>query len=256
MDPQTRTWWTFLRVFSVVNIALWVGTAVVWTGSDTGTQAIQLVCAGLYAVVCAFRSFWPRVDLERVVLVDHPLSSIALGRASATIAEMAFTVQCALFVADLATMTDLPFGPVAWMLVPLIAVAQMACWMGVVTLDHRWHAVEESLWGLAMAMLAVVFAWSLVAVEGMWIPVVALGLIGSLAGGWVMLVLDVPMYVARARSEREAGATTLSVREGFADAVIRREPTGSWETWKHEVTWMTPYFTGCVWLSIALVWLS
>ena len=256
MDPQTWRWWTLLRGCSVLNIAAFLATAGVLAGQVSGTQAIQLACAGIYVAVCAFRSFWPRVDLERVVLVDHPLSSIVLGRTSATIAEMAFTVQCALFVADLAVRTQLPFGGVAWVLVPLIAVAQLACWLGVVTLDHRWHAVEETLWGIAMALLTGVFGWSLTVLDGGWIGIVGLGLVGSLAGGFVMLALDVPMYVRRAREERAAGKPVLSVAMGFSDALVRREPTGSWDVWKHEVAWMTPYFTGCVWLSIALVWLS
>ena len=94
MDARTWRWWSFLRGVSLLNLGLLGLTAA------TQVWSVQLACAGIYVGVCAFRSFWPRIDLERTVLVDHPLSAIPLGRTAATIAEVAFTVQLALFLTD------------------------------------------------------------------------------------------------------------------------------------------------------------
>jgi len=249
IEPNTWRWWTFLRAASVLNfVLLGLTAALAWPIKQSA--GIHLACATIYTIVCAFRSFCPRVDLERTVLIDHPLSSIALGRTSATIAEMAFTVQMSLFAVSLGTGLE----ALAWSLVPLIALAQTACWTAVVTLDHRWHAMEELLWGAAMVILAVIFARALPG-EGIYRWLLPLGLVGCGLGAFVMLILDVPMYFKRHAAEKEKGTRFLPIGEGIRDAISRREPTGAWETWKHEVAWMTPYFSACVWLSIAAVWL-
>ena len=246
MDPETWRWWTLLRATSVLNLLL-LGWTAATVPLDGPNRAVQLTCATIYVLVCGFRSFWPRVDLERTVLVDHPLSSIALGRTAATVAELVFTLQCALFVHGLGA------HAVAWSLVPLIAVAQGCCWLGVLTQNHLWHAAEEALWAVMMAMLAVVF---ISAAPGA-APAAALilGVVGCFAGAFVMAGVDIPMYVARWRSESAAGRRYLTVRAGFADALHRRVPTGAWAVWRREVPWMTPYFSAAVWLSLGMVWL-
>lgn len=256
MDGQTRQWWTFLRAASLLNIALWTLTvvSVPWDGPQRVQQA---TCAAIYVAVCAFRSFWPRVDLERTVLREGPLSSIALGRSAATLAELAFTVQCALWVHGLAGRLGLGWGQVlAWSFVPVIALAQACCWRAVLTLDHRWHAAEEVLWGLFMGLLAAVFVAAWPHCVGLDAWVIGVGLLGTACGAYVMLILDVPMYFARFGAERARGAPLLGLCEGWSDAVRRRHASGAWEVWREEVAWMTPYFSVGVWLSIALVWLT
>ena len=100
IDPQTRRWWTALRGVSLLNIGLWLG--VVWAVDlELPYRRAQLVLSGVYTWVCAFRSFYPRVDLERTVLVDHWLSGIVLGRSAATLAEMCFTLQLTLLLLEL-----------------------------------------------------------------------------------------------------------------------------------------------------------
>ncbi|MDF1660711.1 MAG: hypothetical protein P1V97_03010, partial [Planctomycetota bacterium] len=146
MDKKTWIWWTGLRSVSLFNIGLLVTT--VCLAPDTTNGDIHLICAAIYTVVCAFRSFFPRVDLERTVLIDHPLSSIALGRSAATVAEMAFALQCAVFAASLSP----EFRWIPFVLIPLIAIAQLCCWAGVLTLNHLWHAGEEILWGGSMLL--------------------------------------------------------------------------------------------------------
>lgn len=248
MDKKTWIWWTGLRLVSVLNIGLLVAT--VFLAPESNSRQVHLICATIYTLVCAFRSFFPRVDLERTVLIDHPLSSVFLGRSSATIAEMAFTLQCAVFAASL----NPDFNWIPYALLPLIAVAQVCCWTGVLTLNHLWHGAEEVLWGLGMILLATVFILALPG-EGLYKTLLPLGILGCGAGAFVMLVLDVPMYFKRRRQAIKSEAPVLGILEGVKDAIARREATGQWSVWKHEVAWMTPYFSACVWLSIAGVWL-
>lgn len=251
MDRSTHLWWTALRGIALFNVALLAFTAL-----SAPSRPAQLLCAAIYVVVCAFRSLLPRVDLERIVLVDHWLPSIAIGRTAATIAELAFTVQCALFVDKLADQSDLPvLHVVASSLVPLIAAAQVCCWLGVLTLRHGWHAAEEALWALVMGLIAAAFSAAWPAVASMR-PLLALGIVACAGGALVMVALDIPMYLRRSREERASGRAFLSVPEGILDALRRRHPEGSWDLWRREVLWMTPYFSAGVWLSIALVWVG
>jgi hypothetical protein len=251
LDPATRAWWTLLRAGSLLNLLL---LALLWLEPlpAQGAPLAQRLCASIYVGVCAFRSFLPRVDLERTVLVDHPLSSIALGRSAATLAEMAFTVQIALFVHRLAEQAQQPaLTLLAIGIVPLIAVAQACCWRAVLTGNHRWHAAEELLWGIEMIAVGGAFAlaWPL---AGDLKPALALGIAGCAAGAWVMLVIDIPMYLRRYATERAAGIPLRGLGEGWRDAATRRVPAGDWATWRPEARWMTPYFTICTLLSLGM----
>jgi hypothetical protein len=255
LHPNTRRWWGLLRGVSALNIALLLCTWL-WVRPTDTAGWVSLVAAGLFVGVCAFRSAFPRVDLERTVMVDHWLSSIVLGRTAATVAEMAFMVQCALYVERLGTHSGMAWlHGIAVAAVVVIAVAQVCCWLGVLTLNHLWHAAEEALWAVTMVMLGVAFVASWGAVTGIDRVLIPIGLVGVVAGGWVMAGLDIPMYLRRWRAETASGTRFLGVSEGFVDALHRRERTGSWAVWQHEVAWMTPYFSAAVWVSLVLAWL-
>ena len=63
-------------------------------GSTTAHQLMLFLCAA-YVFGCAFRSFLPRADVQRICLFDTWLSSVTVGRTVATIAEVAFAAQWA-----------------------------------------------------------------------------------------------------------------------------------------------------------------
>jgi hypothetical protein len=82
-------WWGLLTLVSGVNIAVWfvlyrelplqpTGAA----GSTAGIGAMLLFCAA-YVFGCAFRSFLPRADVQRICLFDTWLSSVMVGRSVA-----------------------------------------------------------------------------------------------------------------------------------------------------------------------------
>jgi hypothetical protein len=117
-------WWRALCVLGVLNICLWL---TIWYFNE-GTDpyfAIQIALSGVYVFVCAYRSLFPRVDLERLVLVDSSLSSIFLGRCAATIAEICFGLQLGLLVHQLGVHAGLPWVQhTAWVITFCTIVAQ------------------------------------------------------------------------------------------------------------------------------------
>ncbi|MDF1666231.1 MAG: hypothetical protein P1V97_31035, partial [Planctomycetota bacterium] len=103
-------------------------------------------------------------------------------------------------------------------------------------------------------LLAIVFIIAMPG-TGIYTALLPLGVVGCAMGAFVMLVLDVPMYFRRRREAIQSGERVLGILAGLRDATTRRKSTGDWSVWKQEVSWMTPYFSACVWLSIAAVWL-
>lgn len=250
-ERKVASWHRALSAAAAANLALW------WWSRSAASDAYgarQWALCGVFTAVCAFRSFLPRVDLERFVLVDHPLSAVFLGRCAATVAEVSFAAQVALALRLVAARTGLGWiGAYALCVVPLLSLAQVFCWYSVATLDHAGHAVEESLWTLTHAGsgLCMALAWAHAPPDLK--PFCASGAV--LAAGFVafMVTVDVPMYVRRWRAGRADGARYLPLGAGLRDAWSRRVPTRRWEDWKEEVAWLTMYFTGAVWVSLLMV---
>jgi len=134
LDHHTFLWWTFLSLIALANMAVWVWSYL--TIDTTGAascpahhpyQRHHLHLSGVYVFVCAYRSFWPRIDLERYCLFDTFASSVALGRSAATVAEVSFAAQIALWLYHVgaihghAHLQHLALG-----LVPAIATAQVS----------------------------------------------------------------------------------------------------------------------------------
>lgn len=253
-DPQkTHVWWRLLSSIAVFNCIAWAVTFFVVDASSVDVRR-QLVLSGIYTAVCAFRSFLPRIDLERTVLVDSPLSSVALGRSAATVAEVSFAAQVGLFVAEVGDRAGFAwFDVVGVIVVVLLSTAQLFCWSSVITLSHLGHAVEESLWAIVFTMVGVCLALSAGRTDGVWHVVTVVGSVAAAGYVGFMVVIDVPMYLRRWRKSLRDGDRRLGFVDGLKDAAARRHPTRSWAVWRPEVGWLTGYFTFAVWLSLALV---
>jgi hypothetical protein len=245
----TMSWWLVLCAISAINVASWVVLALSSPSIDP-FRRWQLLLSAVFVVVCAFRSAYPRVDLERRCLWDSPLSSIALGRSAATVAEMAFTAQLSLLCDKLGALGGAPWiASIGWAFLPLIAVAQVACWYAVLTRDHLGHAIEEMLWATMVALIAVVLVVSTTHLSRL---ALVAGLAACAAAFTVMVFFDIPMYFRR-RAEWTATKTRrFGLAEGFRDALLRRAPTRDFADWRPETIWMTPYFSLAVWLSLGM----
>lgn len=251
---KTILWWRVLKGIATLNIVAWIATATM-VDTDAALVGAHLALSAVYVVACAYRSVRPRVDLERTALVDDWTSSMVLGRGAATIAEVCFAIQIALLVHQAALEAEVVAlqRTVPVMIVLALALAQVFCWWSVVTLSHLGHAIEESLWAVTFAAVAVAMAVMLPDLTGplWWAAVISIpACIGYVA---FMVIVDVPMYVKRWRA---GSGRQLGLAEGFQDAWRRRVATRSWTVWKPEVAWMTGYFSGAVWVSLSLVHLA
>lgn len=89
-------WWSLLTLVSAINIAAWFSLyhylQKPQTGSTSGVELMLLLCAA-YVFGCAFRSFLPRADVQRICLFDTWLSSVMIGRSVATVAEVCFAAR-------------------------------------------------------------------------------------------------------------------------------------------------------------------
>ena len=196
----------------------------------------------------------PVFDVQRIVLVDSWWSSVIVGRSVATLAELCFVAQWALLLRDTARSTGSAVaGVAARALLPLIVIAELCSWHAVLTTSNLGHAVEESLWGLCAALVALCLLALWPRVESSRRPLLAFWCAAAAVYVAYMFAVDVPMYWARWLADEAQGRIYLSVLQGAIDASTRWTVTHSWEVWKTEVTWMTLYFSLAVWLSIALV---
>jgi hypothetical protein len=254
-------WWTLLATVAVVNACGWQCTAAVVARRSPGVEASagrlqrsQLLLSAVFVFGCGFRSLFPRADVQRIGLVDSWLSSVLVGRAVATAAELCFMAQWALLLNAAARSAGSRFaGAVSRLVVPLIALAEVCSWSAVLTTCYLGNVLEESLWALTAGLLVagcVVIWWRCRAARR---PFLAAALVlGTLYVAFMCLV-DVPMYVSRWQADEAGGRTYLTLARGLHDAWSRRVVTFSWAQWRPEIPWMTLYFSVCVWWSLALV---
>jgi len=252
-------WWAVLTLVSGVNIAVWV-----WlyrtlqeprSGGLAGAFGIELMlllCAA-YVFGCAFRSFLPRADVQRICLFDTWLSSVMIGRTVATVAELCFAVQWAMLLHRLGTMTGADSTlNAAWVIVPLIVIAECFSWHAILTRNYCCHAIENSLWGVAFFIVAIGLCRLLPEFNGMVRVVLVLAIVGIAGFLAFLATVDVPMYLARWRTEVANGSRPLSPLEGLRDASFRWVVTHDIAEWMEEIPWMSLYFSAAVWSSLAL----
>ena len=206
------------------------------------TRRLLLWLAALYVLGCGFRSVLPMIDVPRFCLHDTWASYIVVGRSVATVAELAFAVQCALLLREAgATRASLA-------VVPLIAVAEILSWLATLTTNNLFHAFENSLWALtaALALAFLASRWQLVGDRGKRVIAAAIGCGAAFIA--FIAIIDVPMYLAR----WQAGQDYLSLGDGMREIVQHCVVTRDWAKWREDALWLTLYFTVAVWISIAL----
>lgn len=248
-------WWRALSVLGLSNICLWL---LIWRfGSSSDPYcALQLALSGVYVFVCAYRSIFPRVDLERLVVVDSTLSNIFLGRTAATIAEICFGIQLGLLVHQLGGYAGLPWVQhAAWLITICTVVAQAFCWHSILTLNHITQAVESFLWAAGFSWMAALLTIIAMYSSGVVNLLAVVGAAGSAAFVLYAFFVDIPLYVRRFRSGKAEGQRYLSISAGLQDAWGRREQSHSWDRWRDDALWLTPYFSVGAWFSMALIFL-
>ena len=216
-------WWGLLTLVSGVNIAVWfvlyrqlqeppAGTL----GSTSGIGLMLLLCAA-YVFGCAFRSFLPRADVQRICLFDTWLSSVVVGRSVATVAELCFAAQWAMILHQLGTMTgaDTTLNA-AWVIVPLILIAECFSWYAVLTTHYLRNAIENSIWAVAFFIVGIGLCRLLPEFDGPVRVVLAVAIVGIALYLAFLMTIDVPMYLNRWRAGVADGSKLLEAARGSA----------------------------------------
>ena len=252
-------WWSLLTLVSGVNIAVWFvlyhrlhEQPAGGFGSTSGIEIMLLLCAG-YVFGCAFRSLLPRADVQRICLFDTWLSSVMVGRSVATVAEMCFAAQWAMILHQVGTMTGADTTVnAAWVIVPLILIAECFSWYAVLTKNYLGNAIENSIWAVAFFIAGIGLCRLLPEFDGpvrVVLAVAITGIVGYLA---FLMTVDVPMYLNRWRTDVAGGSRLLRPLEGLHDVSTRWVVTHDLAEWKDEIAWMSLYFSMAVWSSLAL----
>jgi hypothetical protein len=257
-NPLAR-WWGLLTLVSGTNIAVWfllylrlheqpTGRLDSWAGVDV----MLLLCAA-YVFGCAFRSFLPRADVQRICLFNTWLSSVVVGRSVATVAEICFAAQWALVLRQLGTVTGADTAlNIAWVVIPLLSSRNASHGYAVLTTNYLGSAIENSLWAVAFFAVGIGLCRLLPDFDGPVRVILAVAIIG-IAGYLVFLMtVDVPMYLSRWRTNIADGVALLRPLDGLRDVSTRWVVTHDLAEWKDEIAWMSLYFSVAVWASLAL----
>ncbi len=213
LSNPVAVWWIFLVTVSVLNIALLFSLRAVYRANPFGAanaifaaEPLALLSA-VYVFGCAFRSLLPRADVERICLFNTWLSSVLIGRSVATLAELCFAVQWVIILRELGRITHSDTAKnIAKLIVPLIALAEVCSWYAVISTNFLGNVLENSLWTIAFALVAV----ALIRLAAGFHGVARLIIVAAAAGasGYVlfMVTIDVPMYLQAGRWRRPAAS--------------------------------------------------
>jgi hypothetical protein len=252
-------WWGLLTLVSGVNIAVWfllyrqLHEQPAGSPGSTSSIGLMLLLCAAYVFGCAFRSFLPRADVQRICLFDTWLSSIVVGRSVATVAEICFAAQWAIILHQLGAMTgaDTTLNA-AWVIVPLILIAECFSWYAVLTTHYLGNAIENSIWAVAFFAVGIGLCRLLPEFDGEVRVVLAIVISGIAAYLAFLMTIDVPMYLSRWRADVAGGSKRMRPLEGLRDVSTRWVVTHDLAEWKDEIAWMSLYFSMAVWASLAL----
>jgi hypothetical protein len=252
-------WWCLLTLVSGANIVGWFllyrelhEHTAGGLGSTSGIELMLLLSAA-YVFGCAFRSFLPRADVQRICLFDTWLSSVVVGRSVATVAEICFAAQWAIILHQLGAMTaaDTTLNA-AWVLVPLILIAECFSWYAVLTKNYLGNAIENSIRAIAFLVVGIGLCRLLPEFNGPVRVALIIAISGIAAYLAFLMTIDVPMYLSRWQADLADGSKRIGALEGLHDARTRWVVTHDFAQWKDEIAWMSLYFSAAVWASLAL----
>jgi hypothetical protein len=169
------------------------------------------------------------------------------------LAEICFAAQWAIVLQWLGTTTGADTAlAAAWVILPLILIAECFSWYAVLTTNYLGSAIENSIWAVAFFVVGIGLCRLLADFDGPVRVILAVAIIG-IAGYLAFLVtVDIPMYVTRWRAGVSRGRKLLRPLEGLRDVSTRWVVTRDLARWKDEIPWMSLYFSAAVWASLAL----
>lgn len=253
-------WWVFLVSVSILNICFWIWTYRFKTKKNPTFKLFQpesmIWFSGLYVLGCAFRSFLPRADVQRICLFDTWFSSVFVGRTVATIAELAFVTQWAIVLYFISVSYKIKsIRTLACVIVPIIFTAEIFSWYAVIRTHYIGNAIEESLWALTYFLIGIGLIRIRKELSGALRSAASFAIFGCALYVLFMVSVDVPMYVARFMQDITDQKPLLGLFDGLRDLNTRWVVTHDIQDWKDEIAWKSLYFSFAVWVSLALCYL-
>jgi len=252
-------WWGFLLAVSTANIGLWLvlhrhsRLRAFDRGFGPFRTELMVLLSAAYVFGCAFRSILPRADVSRICLFDTWLSSVMVGRSVATVAEICFVIQWAIVLHQLARLTRSDTARnISIMIVPMIIVAECCSWYSVITTSYLGNTLENSIWMVTFLLIAVALLRLLIEFHGAARFAIGVAVVGIAGYVSFLVAIDVPMYFDRWQADLTNGRELLGMFAGLHDVSTRWAVTHDFEQWKDEIPWMSLYFSGAVWSSLAL----
>ena len=247
-------WWAMLTLVSLVNIAVWFLLYRELHSQPVGSMELMLLLCGTYVFGCAFRSVLPRADVQRICLFDTWLSSVLVGRSVATVAEVCFVAQWAIILHQLGTVT----GSDTVLNVALdhrAADPDRRMFFVVRRAHHQLPLQRDREFAVGRRLLPGRHRHCAGCCRNSRARsrvVLVLSIAGIVAYLAFLLTIDVPMYFSRWRTGLVDGNKLLGLFEGLRDVSTRWVKTHDIAHWKGEIAWMSLYFSGAVWASLAL----
>jgi len=260
VSSELLIWWVVLCVTTVVNVSAWGVSAwllarrrLQWPAEVYRTRRLMLWLAAVYMLGCAYRSVLPMIELPRICLFDLWISRSVISRSIATVAELAFALECALLLREAGGAFSSRFTSlVSRVVIPAIVLAELFCWFAVLSTSYLAHALENATWTLTAVLAVAAFAslWPRAAKQER--RFLAAATVSGTGYVLFMVVYDVPMYLSRWQASLAAGGELRPLLEGMSASLQRCVVEHDWAVWRDDAIWLTGYFTLAVWISIAM----
>ena len=170
----------------------------------------------IYVLTNIYRSTFPVMHYNNTCMFSF--CSLGLERSLSTVAELAF-------VSQLVDWFEIS-GRYKALSLYVIGCAEIFCWMGVITGQTYWHALEESIWCLTALGLFCNVSWRR-GQEDRRERRIAMYMLGTYIS--YMTTFDIPMYLQRPNSTK---------KEILTCEHITTDSTG----WTESLLWMSGYF--------------
>jgi len=261
IPTSVAVWWGGMSAIAVFNlIMLFISRKMLlkklpkMSQLVQGVRKYQFLLASIYTIGCGFRSILPRGDVRRIVLVDHWISAIAIGRSVATIAELAFVAQWAFLLHEIGKGTkDYGVLSISKIIVPMIFIAECFSWYACTTGNFFGTTIEESLWAAAAALTMLGFIRGRKHYQGTQKNFLTAGIVAAFGYVVYMVTVDVPAYVNHWIEDQANGKVYASLSEGFHQVATVWRQTYAVADWQYEFVWMSLYFSVAVWISIYIM---
>lgn len=266
-DQKGELWNISLTFVSIINIIIISYYYINYNVNMNQKHKFMTILVMIYVFVCAIRSIWPREEHGGLCFYNNLISSPLVGRTLATIAELSFALFLVIltnvFLTDSLNITK--NNKITYLiksnqiLFPLIVLAQICCWIGVITKRAGWNAIEESLWSIFAIGKIMIYSVLIYILNSnkknkkikflkILLPIlIILYIIYAL----YMVCVDVPMYVNKSNKNNKF----YNFINGLKELSICRNITHSLKSWQGEIVWMSCYFTFAVWFCMSMLFI-